>query len=138
MKPTVHTRVALHVRGSDVEPELVAERLELSATASHRRGDAVGGDDPNERHKDGWCYFTSHAEIARDAPFDVHAAWLLVRLEPHRSMLLGYADRGWRLLLEVTTWTDAAAGGPLVSAETMRRLADLALPVRWTTIHTRR
>lgn len=130
MQVHAQTRVGFQVRGLQVDPDDVSARLELVPSASHRRGDMVDG----QPRTDGWCYFTSQAEIGRDAPFEDHATWMLQQLEPHVEMLASWIQRGWRVQLDVITVTSASNGGPTVVPELLRRLAALGIPTCWRTV----
>lgn len=133
----VQTRVGFQVRGDDVEPELVATRLALSPSASHRRGDvADSGNGERTVRTDGWCYFSSQSEVARDAPFEHHIAWVLEHLAPHASLLSAWVARGWRVQLDIITVTSATNGGPTVSPELLRGLASLGVPACFRTVCT--
>lgn len=130
----VETRVGLQVRGADVDPDWVAERLDLTPSASHRRGDPASAEDPSVRRVDGWCYFTSRGDVAPAEPFELHAAWMLERLERQAPMLASWVARGWKVQLEVVTMTNATNGGPTVEAGLLQRIADLGLTTHWRTV----
>jgi len=128
------TKVALAVRGVDVEPADVARGLALQPEAAHRVGDSIAGLEPPGVRNDGWCSFGSHPAVARDAECNAHLTWLVERLEPHVELLKAWQDRGWSLRISVLTVTTEKSGAAFVRAPLLRRLAARGIDTVWRTI----
>ena len=130
------TAIWIAFRGTDVDPEEIGRRLNLVPTEwKHRRGDEVQRGGQTLSEPDGFCAFTSHAGVPRDEDFESHAGWLLDRLEPHAALIASWQAAGWNVRLTITTVTNARSDGPLVSPNTLLRLAHLGVPTLWKTAH---
>jgi hypothetical protein len=126
------TQVSLVVQGTEVDPVEVGRALALQPEWAHKAGDIH----PNgkDRWPYGSCSFTSHVGVSREAAFEEHAHWLIDRLSQHTAILAAWRAGGSRVQLNVTTVTESNNGGPVVSEQILRGLADLGLPVRFRTI----
>ncbi len=129
------TAVHLGVRGADVRPDEVANLLGLPASPwKHEKGDTFDAAGPHQR-TDGFCAFSSHAAVAPSADFEEHALWMLDRLTPHVALLTEWQHKGWLLRLDVVVVMNTRRGGFIARSEILRRLADLAIPVRWVALY---
>jgi hypothetical protein len=60
---------------------------------------------------------------------------MLDRLVPHAELPAERQRLGRGLRLDVVLIMNTRSGGVVASSETMRRLADLALSIRWTAVY---
>jgi hypothetical protein len=125
----VLTRVSLCVWGSDLDSAVISASVGLTADSNQFSSECTSNDTAAVR----FCSFSSHPHVPREDDFEKHATWLLDRLEPHRAVLDAWKKKGWCLRFYVTTVVAAHAGGPLVSARTLARIARLEVDTWWKT-----
>ena len=128
--------VRVSIRGEDLRPQEVADQLGLTPSKwQHEPGDEFGVEGDERRRADGFCAFSSHAEVSPDADIEQHASWMLDRLAGHEDLLAQWVRDGWSVRFQVILVMNTRSGRILASSRSMRRLADLGLAIEWTMIH---
>ena len=117
MRCELHGRLLL----IGVDPEHVAELLELPPDFFWRRGDAVPNAPMARRHEDVWGI---ESRTPADASLDAHVQDLATRLDPVRNRLRRIDGVSTRVIVAV--WSIGGARPELVLApSTVHRLAEL-------------
>jgi hypothetical protein len=132
MSSKILTRVGLSVWGADMTPELLANILAMTPDASRVAGEPMPPHHTPGAADRGWVYFSSHSAVDPRKDFEEHAGWLLARLDPHRDLIAIWLAKGWQIRLDVTTVINVSAGGPVVSPETLLRMARLGIQTKWS------
>jgi len=116
----------------DLNPDDVSRLLGLEPSRVQRKGEPQypkNPDSPLRFRSGGWHLSTQGHVESRD--LRRHVDWLLERLEPKRDVLLRLSREGCAMDL-ICFWCSASGqGGPWLDAALMRRLADLALAIRF-------
>ncbi len=121
------TYATLRIYSGDKDPDEVSRVLGLEPTSLQRRGGIRNPHDhrPVRIKLNGW-FLCSQGEVAsRDSRR--HLDWILERIGPLQDALGHLRDDGSQLRVSCYWLSSSGHGGPVLSPEQMRKLADLGL-----------
>ncbi|NJL22506.1 MAG: DUF4279 domain-containing protein [Leptolyngbyaceae cyanobacterium SM1_3_5] len=123
--PLVRTYATFFLVGDTLKPADITARLEITPAVSFQAGDKRGA---NGVWKHGYWELTSQDQVVSDDLAD-HLVWLLDQLEAKREQLARLAAEDIQPTISCF-WEASGSGGPVFSAQLLRRLAALHLELQ--------
>jgi hypothetical protein len=125
--PDVEVWVGLTING-DFHAKDITRRLGLEPTRVWSRGEVIQGRRPGTVASTSLWAIDSDTSIEADT-IEPHLAWLLDLLEPRVEALSAIVANGAFAYADCFWASVGLSGGPWIPPESMRRLADLDLPL---------
>jgi len=120
------TYAALCIYHDTVEPPEVSSALGIKPSGFVRRGDTHGPGNRAATYKiNGWFLSSENSVSSQDSLR--HIEWLLALVEPRRSELRTLRDQGHQMLISCYWLSASGHGGPTLTPDVMRRVAELGL-----------
>ena len=110
------------------EPQSVTTILGITPTRFYRRGDTHGHGERVSRYRINAWLLSSETFVSSQDSLR-HIEYLLAAIEPRRSALHDLRRKGHRLDITCYWLSQSGHGGPTLTPEIMRRLAELELSV---------
>jgi len=121
-------RVTFRVVSDDLDPKQITERMGLTADEQHRKGDLRR----KGRNRD-WYYprggWHLESQLPPTARVEDHLSHLLDRLEGTVDVIAKLIAEGYQVDFYIGYFSNQGQGGPLFSAELLRRLANFGAEV---------
>lgn len=109
------------------DPRDITAVLGITPTRSWVRGESHGTKRVAAYPTSGWFLSSESEVVAHDSLR--HFEWLLAAIEPQRSALHELRQQGHRMGISCYWLSKSGHGGPTLTADIMRRFAELELPV---------
>jgi hypothetical protein len=120
------TFATLRIYHDTVEPPEVTAVLGIKPTDFVRRGDTHGPSNRAATYKiNGWFLSSENTVSSQDSLR--HIEWLLPLVEPRRSQLGALREQGHRMEISCYWLSASGHGGPTLTPDVMRRVAELGL-----------
>ncbi|MCU0914205.1 MAG: DUF4279 domain-containing protein [Planctomycetes bacterium] len=119
------TYATLCIYPGERDPDEVTERLRVQPTSIQRRGEPFVVSSLRRCRLHAWFLCSQEYVESRDSRR--HIDWILDRVEPARQALAALREGGARRYLSCYWLSAHGHGGPILSPQQMRRLADLDL-----------
>jgi Domain of unknown function (DUF4279) len=120
------TFAALRIYSGTLDAQQIGRQLGLDATTSNRVAIEAASNTGRPAPPNLYELSTEHKVVSRD--LRKHLDWLLQRLSPSRSQLLGLQQRAdTKMLVHCRWWSKYGGGGPTLWPEQMELLAALKL-----------
>lgn len=127
------TYVTLRVYHDSADPASVSSALRLEPSDSQRVGEAYERRGVTRSYKlSGWFLCSEGRVESYDTA--KHLDWLLQQLQPSHQALDSLRSQGWRMDIACLWDSHAGHGGPTLSRDLLRRLADLGIEL-WFDIY---
>ena len=121
------TFATLRVYHDTADPQSVTAVLGITPTRSWRRGESHGATRVATHPTSAWCLCSEGAVASQDSLR--HIEWLLAAIEPRHSGLRELRQQGHRTDISCYWLSESGHGGPTLTPDIMRQLAELELPV---------
>jgi hypothetical protein len=120
------TYASLCIYPGDMDPKVVTKRLGIEPTSFHRSGEPLPCSKNNLLAKiNGWFLCSENIIESKDS--QRHVDWILDQLYAQRDAVLELQKAGCKMDVACFWASKHGHGGPTISPEQMRRLADLNL-----------
>jgi len=123
----VMTHVFLRIEHDTAEPEVVTAALGITPTYSTRRGQLPAGGKGEPYSWNVWVLSSADAVNSKDCR--AHFQWLLAAVGSRGAELRNLRERACRVEIHCFWMSKSGYGGPELSPEIMRGLADLNVEV---------
>ncbi len=123
----VTTHVFLRIEHDTAEPEGVTAVLGITPTHSARRGQLPAGGKGEPYPWNVWVLSSAYAVVLKDTR--AHFQWLLASVGSRGAEMRKLRQRGYRMEIHCLWMSQGGYGGPELSADIMRSLADLEVDV---------
>jgi len=122
------TFATLGIFHDTLEPQSVTEVLGITPTRFFRRGDTHGHGERATPYRINTWLLSSEGSVASHDSLR-HIEWLLARIEPCRAVLHELRQQSHRMDISCYWLSESGHGGPTLTPDIMRRLAELELEV---------
>jgi len=127
--PYVRTYASVSIRGKQVFPEEISERLGIHPSSVRKIGEPKGFRGRNGVFEDNVWRYTSQEEVESRELRD-HLHFLFSLLEPNKRVIIDLLERGMSIKIWVfweSGWYRVATGGPVLDTTILRRSRDLGI-----------